>query len=90
MDIAQEVHVARAVNFRGIIVGDPLSFNNNEVGMEPTDHYWINLSKWPYEQDIEVVTVNPHLVKRNKENRENSQSKRDKRMDLIALIKCNL
>ena len=32
VDIAQEVHVARAVNFRGIIVGDPLSFNNNEEG----------------------------------------------------------
>ncbi|MGM0879401.1 MAG: IS110 family transposase, partial [Bacillota bacterium] len=71
VDIAQQVHVARAVNFRGIVVGDPLSFENNEegftrllewinrlktiktfdtaiVGMEPTGHYWINLSKWLY------------------------------------------
>ncbi|MFC0562488.1 IS110 family transposase, partial [Halalkalibacter alkalisediminis] len=85
VDIAQQVHVARAVNFRGIIVGEPLSFENNEegfdrlinwmnqlktlkgfnttiVGMEPTGHYWVNLSKWLYDQGIEVVTVNPHLV----------------------------
>jgi hypothetical protein len=26
VDIAQELHVARAVNFRGIIVGDPITF----------------------------------------------------------------
>ncbi|MCM3694748.1 IS110 family transposase [Neobacillus niacini] len=106
VDIAQHIHVARAVNFRGIIVGDPLSFENNEegfdrllnwinklkttkgfdktlVGMEPTGHYWLNLSKWLYEQNIEVVTVNPHLVKRNKENRDNSQSKSDKKDALV-------
>ncbi|PGY02029.1 transposase, partial [Bacillus sp. AFS031507] len=82
VDIAQQLHVARAVNFRGIVVGDPLTFENNEegfvkllswiqnlqklknldsiiVGMEPTGHYWINLSKWLYNQKIEVVTVNP-------------------------------
>ncbi|MDR6997641.1 transposase [Neobacillus niacini] len=106
MDIAQQLHVARAVNFRGIVVGDPLSFENNEegfvkllswmqnleklkkldstiVGMEPTGHYWINLSQWLYNQNIEVVTVNPHLVKRNKENRDNSQSKSDKKDALL-------
>ena len=106
VDIAQEIHVARAVNFRGIIVGDPLSFDNNEegfdrllhwmnelktlkgfdstiVGMEPTGHYWFNLSKWLYEQEIEVVTVNPHLVKKNKENRDNSHSKSDKKDALV-------
>ncbi|HET6873033.1 MAG TPA: IS110 family transposase, partial [Sporolactobacillaceae bacterium] len=26
IDIAQEIHVARAVNYRGVVVGDPLSF----------------------------------------------------------------
>jgi transposase len=100
VDIAQQIHVARAVNFRGIVVGNPISFENNEegflkllnwiqdlkriknlndviVGMEPTGHYWINLSKWLAKQNIEVVTVNPHLVKRNKENRDNTQSKSD-------------
>jgi transposase len=106
VDIAQELHVARAVNYRGIIVGDPLTFENNEegfasllqwinelktlkgfastiIGMEPTGHYWINLSKWLYDQDIEAVTVNPHLVKKNKENRDNSRSKSDKKDALV-------
>ena len=106
VDIAQQLHVARAVNFRGIVVGDPMSFENSEegfvkllnwiqdlkrlknldaaiVGMEPTGHYWINLSKWLYNQNIEVVTVNPHLVKRNKENRDNTQSKSDKKDALV-------
>jgi hypothetical protein len=32
VDIAQQLHVARAVNFRGIVVGDPLTFKNNEEG----------------------------------------------------------
>jgi transposase len=32
VDIAQHLHVARAVNFRGIVVGDPLTFENNEEG----------------------------------------------------------
>jgi len=39
------------------------------VGMEPTGHYWMNLSKW--------------LVKRNKENRDNTQSKSDKKDALV-------
>jgi imidazoleglycerol phosphate synthase glutamine amidotransferase subunit HisH len=32
VDIAQQLHVARAVNFRGIVVGDPITFENNEEG----------------------------------------------------------
>lgn len=106
VDIAQQLHVTRTVNFRGIIVGNPLAFENNEegfikllnwifelkrihkleysiVGMEPTGHYWINLSKWLLNQDIEVVTVKPHLVKRNKENQDNTQSKSDKKDALV-------
>jgi transposase len=106
VDIAQQFHVARAVNFRGIVVGDPLTFENNEdgftillhwinklirtnnlntalVGMEPTGHYWINLSKWLFEQNIDVVTVNSYHVKRNKENRDNTQSKSDKKDALV-------
>jgi transposase len=106
VDIAQKTHVARAVNFRGIVIGDPLTFENNEkgfdslfqwinrvkvskgysaeiVGMEPTGHYWLNLSKWLYDQGVDVVTVNPHLVKKNKENRDNTQSKSDKKDALV-------
>ena len=32
VDIAQQFHVARAVNYRGIVIGDPLTFENNENG----------------------------------------------------------
>lgn len=106
VDIAQQFHVARAVNYRGVVIGDPLTFENDEigfarlqewmnelknskgyrteiVGMEPTGHYWLNLSKWLYDHEIDVVTVNPHLVKKNKENRDNTQSKSDKKDALV-------
>ncbi|MFE4706694.1 transposase [Peribacillus simplex] len=49
------------------------------VGMEPSGHYWVNLSKWLFKQKIDVVTVNPHHVKRNKEIRDNMKSKSDKK-----------
>ena len=106
VDIAQQFHVARAVNYRGIVIGDPLTFENDEngfvrfldwmnelkdskgyrteiVGMEPTGHYWLNLSKWLYDHEIDVVTVNPYHVKKNKENRDNTQSKSDKKDALV-------
>ncbi|MBV7505014.1 IS110 family transposase, partial [Bacillus sp. sid0103] len=44
VDIAQELHVARAVNFRGIIVGDSLTFENNEEGFASLLQ-WINQLK---------------------------------------------
>jgi transposase len=89
VDIAQQTHVARSVNFRGIVLGKPISFGNHEdgfkrlfnwiqnlllehnlnkiiVGMEPTGHYWLNLSKWLTEHNIEVVLVNPTLLKKIK------------------------
>ncbi|MGG3471659.1 IS110 family transposase [Neobacillus pocheonensis] len=106
IDIAQQTHVARAVNFRGIIIGEALSFTNNEdgfnsllqwiqklqtahqlsaaiVGMEPTGHYWLNVSRWLAARQFEVVLVNPHLVKKNKENRDNTPSKSDKKDALV-------
>ncbi|UVI29676.1 IS110 family transposase [Paenibacillus spongiae] len=106
IDIAQQTHVARAVNFRGIVIGHPLSFSNDEegfqnllswirslqaandlnaaiVGMEPTGHYWLNVSRWLSERQFEVVLVNPHLVKKNKENRDNTPSKSDKKDALV-------
>ena len=41
VDIAQQFHVARAVNYRGIVVGDPLTFENNENGFSRLLE-WIN------------------------------------------------
>ncbi|WP_010493213.1 IS110 family transposase [Paenibacillus elgii] len=106
IDIAQLTHVARAVNFRGIVIGNPLSFSNDEegfqsllrwiqslqaahnlnttiIGMEPTGHYWLSVSRWLAKKQIEVVLVNPHLVKKNKENRDNTPSKSDKKDALV-------
>lgn len=106
IDIAQLIHVARAVNFRGIVIGNPLFFSNDEegfqilvrwiqslqaahnlnsviIGMEPTGHYWLNVSRWLSEKQFEVVLVNPHLVKKNKENRDNTPSKSDKKDALV-------
>ncbi|WP_028609720.1 IS110 family transposase [Paenibacillus harenae] len=100
IDIAQQSHVARAVNFRGITLGTPLHFSNNDagfsqllqwmkdmqethqlndtiIGMEPTGHYWLSLAAWLKDRNLEVVLVNPHLVKKNKENRDNTPSKSD-------------
>ncbi|MFC0334798.1 IS110 family transposase, partial [Paenibacillus sepulcri] len=39
IDIAQQTHVARAVNFRGIVLGNRLSFSNDEEGFH-------NLLRW--------------------------------------------
>ncbi|GIN86019.1 hypothetical protein J6TS2_24050 [Heyndrickxia sporothermodurans] len=33
VNIAQQLHVARAVNYRGIAGGDPLTFEYNEEGV---------------------------------------------------------
>jgi transposase len=51
--------------------------------MEPTGHYWLNVSRWLSERQFEVVLVNPHLVKKNKENRDNTPSKSDKKDALV-------
>jgi transposase len=40
VDIAQETHVARAVNFRGIALGHPLEFSNDEAGFRSL-YRWI-------------------------------------------------
>ncbi len=45
MDIAQQLHVARAVNFRGIVVGDPLTFENNEEGFGKLLNWIQNLQR---------------------------------------------
>ncbi|XKB97208.1 hypothetical protein AB3U99_23990 [Niallia sp. JL1B1071] len=34
VDIAQQTHVARAVNYSGIVVGDPLSFEMMKMGLQ--------------------------------------------------------
>jgi hypothetical protein len=43
----------------------------------------ITVSRWLSKHQIEVVLVNPHLVKKNKENRDNTPSKSDKKDALV-------
>ena len=62
MDIAKFMHVARAVDFRGI---------------EPTGHYWFPLTEFLSNHQIKLVMVNPFLVNRSKEFVDNSQTKND-------------
>ena len=59
------------------------TLNKVIVGMEPTGHYWLSLARWLASHGIEVVLVNPHLVKRNKENRDNTPSKSDRKDALV-------
>ncbi len=51
--------------------------------MEPTGHYWLSISRWLSEKQFQVVLVNPHLVKKNKEKRDNTPSKSDKKDALV-------
>lgn len=56
---------------------------NAVIGMEPTGHYWLDLTHWLLEQKYEVVVVNPYHVKLNKENRDNSPTKNDVKDALV-------
>jgi len=47
------------------------------VGLEPTGHYWFNLSEYLKKEKIKLVLVNPFHVKRSKELDDNLQSKTD-------------
>lgn len=58
VDIAQETHVARAVNFRGIAMGNPLEFSNDEVGFRSLDR-WIRDLLVSYKLDKMIVGMEP-------------------------------
>ena len=47
------------------------------VGIEPTGHYWFDLSAYLEDEGIFLVMVNPYAVKQTKELDYNSQSKND-------------
>ena len=73
VDIAQQLHVARAVNFRGIVVGDPLTFENNEEGFANLLHWINNLQRlnnldtamlvWSLPDIIGLIYQNGYLIK---------------------------
>ncbi len=58
VDIAQESHVARAVNFRGIALGNPLEFSNDEVGFLAFD-CWIRDLLASYKLSKMIVGMEP-------------------------------
>ncbi|SFB62893.1 hypothetical protein SAMN05216312_12412, partial [Cohnella sp. OV330] len=45
IDIAQQSHVARAVNFRGILLGTPLHFSNDDAGFSLLLQWMKNLQE---------------------------------------------
>ncbi len=58
VDITQQLHVARAVNFREIVVGDPLIFENNEEGFVKLVN-WIQNLKRQKNLDTAIVGMEP-------------------------------
>jgi transposase len=58
VDIAQEIHVARAVNFRGIALGNPLQFSNDDVGFR-SFHQWIHDLQTTYRLTATIVGMEP-------------------------------
>ncbi|AGB40333.1 transposase [Halobacteroides halobius DSM 5150] len=47
------------------------------IGMEPTGHYWLNIAQFITEEEIKLVLVNPHHVKKSKELDDNNPTKND-------------
>lgn len=58
VDIAQEVHVARAVSFRGIALGTPLEFGNHREGFKLFERWVRDLLK-TYELSNVIVGMEP-------------------------------
>ena len=58
IDIAQQTHVARAVNFRGIVVGNPLSFSNDEEGFNSLLR-WIQSLQTAHTLTAAIVGMEP-------------------------------
>lgn len=58
VDIAQEVHVARAVSFRGIALGTPLDFGSHREGFE-LFRRWIQVLLQTYNLTKIIVGMEP-------------------------------
>ncbi|MCY9663361.1 transposase [Paenibacillus chondroitinus] len=58
VDIAQETHVARAVNFRGVTLGNLLVFSNDEDGFKSLDR-WIGDLLASYKLYQVIVSMEP-------------------------------
>jgi transposase len=58
VDIVQETHVDRAVNFRGVALGNPLEFSNDEEGFKSLDR-WISDLLASYKLSQIIVGMEP-------------------------------
>jgi transposase len=58
VDIAQEIHVARAVNFCGIALGNPLEFSNDDVGFRSFDR-WIHDLLASHKLTMTIIGMEP-------------------------------
>jgi transposase len=58
VDIAQEIHVARAVSYRGIALGSPLEFGNHDEGFERFS-IWIQDLLKSYKLSQVIVGMEP-------------------------------
>ncbi|MCJ8014960.1 IS110 family transposase, partial [Paenibacillus sp. KQZ6P-2] len=58
VDIAQEVHVARAVSFRGIALGTPIEFGNHREGFKLFERWIKDLLK-TYKLSSVIVGMEP-------------------------------
>lgn len=54
-------------------------FKDVTLGMEPTGHYWFNLGEYIKRNNMRIVLVNPHHVKKSKELDDNNPSKTDRK-----------
>lgn len=61
IDIAQQSHVARAVNFRGILLGTPLHFSNDDTGFSQLLQWIKNLQETHRLSDVFSQINNPCL-----------------------------
>ena len=64
-----------------VLWANDLCCKNNKskiiAGLEPTGHYWFSLGECLKENNITMVMVNPHHVKKSKELDDNIQTKSD-------------
>src|SRR5690348_1735440 len=58
IDIAKEIHVSRAVTYRGIEIGMPCSFTNDGSGFEQFLHWTLSLQR-QYDKTKVVIGMEP-------------------------------
>lgn len=58
IDIAQQSHVALSVNFRGILLGTPLHFSNDDAGFNQLLQ-WMNDPQETHQLNVTIIGMEP-------------------------------